>query len=799
MRLQDHGGRAKGRGGSGSSKGRRKSVLVNVTCGSSFTEDAPCPEYFDALLLSLTPTEYSSASSRDTGGFNFISPAQAQQGIHPPVACSSGSSFDSLISGANSGRLRRWASRRSLPYQATSYNVNCEQGRNALPRGGSLRLVDAGNNLDSLARVKEAILLHGGVLTSMVVWSDFRSYPGPRRQAGVNSLAQGWDVYRSTTRPASDKSGSEELHAVFCYGWKDTSRWVEKRDAFAGGRLQGYLLCKNSWGTQWGLNGTFKIAYGAAFVLPPDYTLGMEFVSLDREQASTDILNFNSVRSSGATTAPSKQQIVEDIILSNIYYDGRGTAANVSLGWGTDTSVRVNLLTALIHRTESTSSSSSPLPFNFLLCNRSAELLVGPPPPPPSPSPLPRLICQPGTQPNYTANQCIVCPLHQYRDEAMEFCSACPPRTGTVLGNIPSDRDELSDCAPLVTEGPENVLLEISRTPPNQLAQGQILFGLNWFERMCPLGQYITSFVVRSSNFINQLSAVCSEGALLAPVGAGVDVGSEAVISSPPGYVLVTAQRSNDGLQAVRFMLPDGSETGWFGNDNSSSWSGVSSAVPLFCTGAKGERVIGYYGRSAAWNKIPILSALGVICGNRAGSQDVYSGTFRTPAAGDAIAAQGAGGVLDSFSANCRGYDWVMTLEGWASGGTWEALQMVCSRQTLPMTVFGSSLGSDAIRASSMGGFKKVDIFIANYTRPQQGSSPQLASFIAGLTVLDGSGSNTSWGSVHDADTAPVSLTCDDGVNDARMTGLYGITVTDTDGLKVASLGLSCASKPTCK
>jgi hypothetical protein len=78
MRIQGIGGRVKGRGGTNSSKGRRKSVLVNATCGPNFSEDAPCPEYLDALLLSLMPQEYSSSNPQDTGGFNFISPAQSQ-------------------------------------------------------------------------------------------------------------------------------------------------------------------------------------------------------------------------------------------------------------------------------------------------------------------------------------------------------------------------------------------------------------------------------------------------------------------------------------------------------------------------------------------------------------------------------------------------------------------------------------------------------------------------------------------------------------------------------------------------
>jgi hypothetical protein len=33
----------------------------------------------------------------------------------------------------------------------------------------------------------------------------------------------------------------------------------------------------NSWGVQWGLNGTFRIAYGAANIMPPDNTFALQF------------------------------------------------------------------------------------------------------------------------------------------------------------------------------------------------------------------------------------------------------------------------------------------------------------------------------------------------------------------------------------------------------------------------------------------------------------------------------------------------------------------------------------------
>jgi hypothetical protein len=79
-RLQDLGGRVKGRGGTTSRRPGRttRATLLNTTCGEEFTASDPCPEYYDSLLLSMMPTSYSSTNPADTGGFNFISPARSQ-------------------------------------------------------------------------------------------------------------------------------------------------------------------------------------------------------------------------------------------------------------------------------------------------------------------------------------------------------------------------------------------------------------------------------------------------------------------------------------------------------------------------------------------------------------------------------------------------------------------------------------------------------------------------------------------------------------------------------------------------
>ncbi|WIA11714.1 hypothetical protein OEZ85_011810 [Tetradesmus obliquus] len=83
-----------------------------------------------------------------------------------------------------------------------------------------------GNPLQSMAQVKQQIMLTGGVLTSLTM-----SEPTFRR----------FDKYNSATAFDADETLEEVAdtniyrHAVFCYGW-----WDNPRDA-----SDGYWLCKN--------------------------------------------------------------------------------------------------------------------------------------------------------------------------------------------------------------------------------------------------------------------------------------------------------------------------------------------------------------------------------------------------------------------------------------------------------------------------------------------------------------------------------------------------------------------------
>jgi hypothetical protein len=278
--------------------------------------------------------------------------------------------------------------------------------------GGTLRLVDDGNALDSLSRVKEAIVLQGGVMTSMIIWSDFKSYPRSIMGAG-KAAAEQQEIYSTSRPPPGDPTNAPELHAVYCFGWKDTSIWSSNTSNFSGGNLQGYFLCKNSWGTRWGYNGTFRVAYGAASILQPDYTYALHYRTDDRPEEALQFLRNNSVMVSDPDypgcwlfspprpmrllhvaaelslawqTASSgginggvvgKLQILEDLILNNLNYSGQGTADNVTIAdMSADTPTATNasssiLLTDLVGW-PGTSPVTGDQFVSFLLCNKSA-------------------------------------------------------------------------------------------------------------------------------------------------------------------------------------------------------------------------------------------------------------------------------------------------------------------------------------------------------------------------------------------------------------------------------------------
>jgi hypothetical protein len=119
-----------------------------------------------------------------------------------------------------------------------------------------------------------------------------------------------------------------------------------------------------SWGSSFGLQGNFKIAYGAAFIMPPDYTFAMQFglakmsaaaaaisalmkgrLVKDPQRASCliyrpkqatrlvkladdlSVLALDAIINGGAR-APTRADITADLVLSNLGYVPDLSAAN---------------------------------------------------------------------------------------------------------------------------------------------------------------------------------------------------------------------------------------------------------------------------------------------------------------------------------------------------------------------------------------------------------------------------------------------------------------------------------------
>jgi hypothetical protein len=86
---------------------------------------------------------------------------------------------------------------------------------------GKFTMAYSGGALGTMARVKAAILLNGGVLTAMASFDAFVDYTGtPPSQVFSREVPRGVEY---------------AMHAVFCYGFSDSV-------VTAGA---GYWLCKN--------------------------------------------------------------------------------------------------------------------------------------------------------------------------------------------------------------------------------------------------------------------------------------------------------------------------------------------------------------------------------------------------------------------------------------------------------------------------------------------------------------------------------------------------------------------------
>eukprot|EP00775_Hariotina_reticulata_P004117 gene4117-4363_t len=146
--------------------------------------------------------------------------------------------------------------------------------------GGTFRAVAGGAALGSMSQVKQAILLSGGVMTSMVAYEDLTAVFKPSLPEAFSSTSNK-SCYNTSSTTIDGTGMLVNLHAIFCYGWDDS---------------QQYWLCKNSLGAGWELpGGSVRVAYGAASIMQSHYTFALEYVEDGNGVKALHDLRQNSV------------------------------------------------------------------------------------------------------------------------------------------------------------------------------------------------------------------------------------------------------------------------------------------------------------------------------------------------------------------------------------------------------------------------------------------------------------------------------------------------------------------------
>jgi hypothetical protein len=118
-----------------------------------------------------------------------------------------------------------------FPYQAND-TIPCE-AKSPLWRDFLVGIDDYHRVYPNVTSIQSALVEFGPLPATMIVYEDFY----PNYSGGVYRYQYGDVVFG---------------HCIAIVGYDDT--WGEEDE--------GYWICKNSWGTDWGENGWFRIAYG---------------------------------------------------------------------------------------------------------------------------------------------------------------------------------------------------------------------------------------------------------------------------------------------------------------------------------------------------------------------------------------------------------------------------------------------------------------------------------------------------------------------------------------------------------
>lgn len=166
------------------------------------------------------------------------------------------------------------------------------RGRGHIPRGERVKAKNhSTRTVEGIENIKEAVFHEGPVVAAFVVYSDFEfTTVSPTSSTSSSKIMQmetltsngkndnnqkqtSWpnDIYIKDERKAINGGPAiQGGHAVVIVGWgvdqkvPEPSWWAKLKPTLRWNPIVPYWIVRNSWGTQWGLNGYFKMAMNQA-------------------------------------------------------------------------------------------------------------------------------------------------------------------------------------------------------------------------------------------------------------------------------------------------------------------------------------------------------------------------------------------------------------------------------------------------------------------------------------------------------------------------------------------------------